>query len=250
MSTGLIYNELFRLVVTHQADSGFERTVSKDIHLEPTLATRKILRNAKMLFKPTLYGGVVLFRAKDNDRTPMISVAPGTAFSFYIEPANKAEFMNHTNLDVSGETFDASRVLFFQQTTASAGDNESTLQYSPTAYLIAKPISPLFNYEFELVGTASNVGLKVETTGLEYTGLSPLSGNTYRRQVDMRNTNLYPPGKYDVTVSYDDGGPQMKKQELYVDDQLAAAGPIGLVEIIFDPLHYTNIYECTIAFNT
>jgi hypothetical protein len=125
----IIYTRLGEVAIRHDF---YRDGLAKDMILMPTPETAHLMQNGKILFRKTPGGIVLLYRAEDDEVTPLTPLALPQSFFFFFKPENAAAFLQITDLDNSSEKFQAGTIPFFQNTPANAStasDNPEELSY-------------------------------------------------------------------------------------------------------------------------
>lgn len=236
------YTRLFNIRLYHNY---YENRRPPGIHLYPTPQTAHKLKGANMLFKRIPNGVVVLYRAEEDETTPLVELDPNQRFTFYLSADNKTEFQNITQLDLgTDDRFQSGSILFF----SNDPDNPSIDPNQPEEIshsILDGTSNTLFTYSFQLDGSPDEVLLRVNndegdlvSPGKTIDGfplpttltLEKSDEDTYNRQIDLRNK---PAGRYTITVRNMDDDETLKEQTFYVDDQLASGSILGIVEISY-----------------
>ena len=239
----IIYKRLFNLILGHDYFvDGFDRFV----HLVPTVETSQLLKNGKMLFKRLPHGIAVLYRANDDEVTPMVDLEKNQKFVFTLKVNNLAGFLAISNLNESvSRAYQSGNIIIYRNNpgAASASSNNPEI----ITHEIIDTLRPaLFSYSFIISGNPASVKMRVadadgnlvsvgaETDGtLFQTTLSVNinSNNTYNQQVDLQKKKK---GKYTITILDDSELTILKTEEIYIDNRLLSEKILGLVEIVYD----------------
>lgn len=153
----IIYTRLGEVALRHDF---YRDGLAKDILIWPTEETAHLLKNGKLLFRKTPGGIVLLYRAEDDEVTPLTPLQLPQSFFFFFKPENAAAFLQITDLDNGAEEFQAIKVPFFQNTPASASsdsDNPEELTYQ----LLDGTRSKVFSIELSLNPVPPSVLVKV-----------------------------------------------------------------------------------------
>jgi hypothetical protein len=194
------YNRLFNLRLAH---TYYENERGRGLQLQPTGDTLRILRGGNMMVKTIPYGITVLYRATDDEVTPLVSLPDDLTLTFSLKAENKAEFFNITDLDESPtRTFSASDILYFTNDPAAASNDPDNPE-EITHVLLDGTKNSLFTYEFGLGSSPAEVLMRVSdadgnlvSAGKTVDGnplpttlmISKKEDNSYSRQIDLRNS--------------------------------------------------------------
>jgi len=145
----IIYTRLGEVALRHDF---YRDGLAKDILLMPTKETAQLMKNGKILFRKTLAGIVLLYRAEEDEVTPLTPLGLPQSFFFFFEPENAAAFLQITDLDNGTKKFQAGTIPFFQNKPANAStdiDSPEELTYQlldgmrPKAFSIQLSLSPV-----------------------------------------------------------------------------------------------------------
>ncbi|PZX49883.1 hypothetical protein [Algoriphagus chordae] len=153
----IIYTRLGEVALRHDF---YRDGLAKDILLMPTQETAHLMKNGKILFRETPGGIVLLYRAEEDELTPLTPLALPQSFFFFFKPENAASFLQITDLDTGSEEFQAGKVPFFQNSPAAAStDSENPEELS---YQLLDGLRPkTFSLELSLNPIPSSVRIKV-----------------------------------------------------------------------------------------
>ncbi|MEX0769182.1 MAG: hypothetical protein WD035_00510 [Balneolaceae bacterium] len=236
------YNRLFNL---HFAHDYYSDGKPDGLRLELTHASRQKLNRAKMLFKTVPNGVTVLYRALEDEVSPMVKL-DGIYLTFALKINHAAKFHTVTRLDESSaRKYRSSNVLYFSNDpvfTSTDPENPEILTHE----LIDAVKSPLFTYSFSLDSSPDQVIFKLTdafgnpvSPGKDITG-DPLpeeivldrdSDDYYKQQVDLRGK---PGGKYTVTIEEKEGTGSLKSEVIYVDEELSGKNILGIVDLNYE----------------
>lgn len=144
----IIYTRLGEVALRHDF---YRDGLAKDIRVMPSQETALLMKNGKILVRNTPGGIVLLYRAEEDEITPLTPLSLPQSFFFFFKPENAAAFLQITDLDNGTEKFQASRLPFFQNTPANAStdiDNAEELTYQlldgmrPKAFSIQLSLTP------------------------------------------------------------------------------------------------------------
>jgi hypothetical protein len=255
------YSRLFNLKMTHNY---FEDNSATDLFLKPTQGTIQILSNARMLFKTIPNGMTVLYRAGDDEITPMVELSPPQRFTFTVAAESPARFQNITRLDVSPtERFSAGKILYFRNEPTAA----STSAQSPetlTHSLLDGVRAPLFSYAFTIADPATDVLLRITgpngntlpagnaPDGTPLTDPLPISRDDdgeFRQQIDLRQ---WPEGRHTFTIRSSDDSATLFEETFFISEELLSQQFVAIVDINYSdsPNHlYGDTEEYSLSFS-
>lgn len=159
----IIYTRLGEVALRHDF---YKDGLAKDINLWPTEETALLMRNDKILVRRTPGGIVLLYRAEEDEVTPLTPLTLPKSFFFFFKPENPSSFLQITDLDDGSEVFQAGKVPFFQNTPANAsadGDNPEELGYQ----LLDGIRSKVFSLDLKLNPTPSSILIKIRNAAGE-----------------------------------------------------------------------------------
>ncbi|WP_339754625.1 hypothetical protein [Algoriphagus aquimarinus] len=153
----IIYTRLGEVALRHDF---YRDGLAKDMLLWPTSETAHLMKNGKILFRKTPGGIVLLYRAEEDEVTPLTPLKLPQSFFFFFKPENAAAFLQITDLDTGSEQFKASKVPFFQNTPANASTNSDTPE-ELTYQLLDGRREKSFSFELSLNPVPSSVRIKI-----------------------------------------------------------------------------------------
>jgi hypothetical protein len=159
----IIYTRLGEVALRHDF---YRDGLAKDILLWPTDETAHLMKNGKILFRKTLGGIVLLYRAEEDEITPLTPLRLPQSFFFFFKPENASAFLQITDLDNGIEQFQADKVPFFQNTPANASttsDAPEELAYQ----LLDGRRGKSFSFELSLNPVPSSVRIKVRNSAAD-----------------------------------------------------------------------------------
>lgn len=239
------YNRLFNLRLAH---TYYRNERGRGLRLQPTRDTLRMLRGGQMLFKTIPFGVTVLYRAVEDEVTPLVTLPDDLTLTFSLKAENKAEFLNITDLDETpARTYSASDVLYFKNDPDPASASTDPEHPEEISHQLLDGIkNSLFMYEFRLgsapaevllrvrdaAGNPVSIGKTVDGNPLPATlTLSKKEDGSYDRQIDLRNK---PAGRYTATIRNTADDTTLREELFYVHDELASQDILGIVDITYD----------------
>jgi hypothetical protein len=116
----IIYTRLGEVALRHDF---YRDGRAKDILLMPTHETAHLMKNGKILVRKTPSGIVLLYRADEDEITPLTPLNLPQSFFFFFKPENASAFLQITDLDNGAIKYDASALPFFQNIPSNASSN-------------------------------------------------------------------------------------------------------------------------------
>lgn len=241
----IIYNRLFNLSIGHDY---FADGYAQSVQIVPTAETSRLLQNGKMLLKKLPHGVTVLYRATDDEITPMVQLEGKQKLAFVLTSENMARFQAISDFDESStRKYSAGKILFFQNTPASASVNSNNPEI--ITHRLCDSVQPrLFTWSFKITGNPASVKLRVtdsdgnpvsigkEPDGTPFPTTITIrinSENNFSQSVDLREK---PKGKYLFTVLDATETTELLTQEIYCDEQLTGNNMLGIAEIVYEPV--------------
>ena len=171
----IIYTRLGEVALRHDF---YRDGLAKDILLMPTAETAHLMKNGKILFRKTPGRIVLLYRAEEDEVSPLTPLDLPQSFFFFFKPENAASFLQVTDLDDGSEKFEASSIPFFQNTPANASTDVASPE--ELTYQLLDGMRPkAFSIELSLTPVPTSVRIKVRNAAGEV--VSPgkdLAGNS------------------------------------------------------------------------
>ncbi len=254
------YHRLFNL---HYSHDYYVNGKPSGMSLQPTSETSRLLKGGKMLFKTTPGGVTVLYRALQDEITPMVNL-PYLRLRFVLKVSNPAKFLTVTNLDsASSKKYKSPSLLYFKNDPASASVNPN--QPEAIEHELIDAVRPsLFTFSFTMSDPPEEILLRItdETDSLVIIGkdesgdpipaewiLIKNEDDIYRNQVDLRGKQT---GKYVITIRNAADTETLKEETIYVDDELWGQNIMGIVDLIYqqdDGQLYGETEEYELRFN-
>lgn len=239
----IIYTRLFNLSIRHDY---YENGLAKEVSLWPTAETAKLLKGARMLFKRTLKGVAVLYRAQEDEITPFVDLGKDVRLTFELSIGNRNEFLNITDLDESpSRKYSSSNILYFKNDPASASidpDAPEVLGFELIDFIQSR----LFTFSFGLASSPAQVLLRVSnedgtlvsvgkhTDGTPFAATLTLDrqgDDSYSQQIDLRDQAK---GRYTITIRNTADTTTLMDKEVYLDEDMAGRNVSGIVDIIYN----------------
>lgn len=251
------YKRLFNLNISHNYFmDGFNRFVQ----LTPTVETETLMRNGNMLFKRLPRGITVLYRATDDEITPLVKMNSDQNFVFSLTADDISGLLNISNFDESvSRKYSSNKIIYFKNIPANATSNPNgpeTINHEILDSLRAQ----LFSYSFKVAGNPATVKMRVDDTsgtpvsiGKETDGtpfpttltLDISSNQDFNQSVDLRKKKK---GRYKISILNSGDNSLIQEEEFYSDDILASEKPLGITEIIYENAT-DHIYDDTEEYN-
>ncbi|UZD21716.1 hypothetical protein PBT90_19570 [Algoriphagus halophytocola] len=106
----IIYTRLGEVALRHDF---YKDGIAKGISLHPSAETAHLLKNGRILFKTTPGGAVLLYRAEEDESTPISPLKVPLSFFFYLYPENIGSFYQITDLDEGSKKYESGKIPFF-----------------------------------------------------------------------------------------------------------------------------------------
>lgn len=159
----IIYTRLGEVAIRHNF---YRDGLAKDMILWPTAETAHLMKNGKILFRKTPGGIVLLYRAEEDEVTPLAPLNLPQSFFFFFKPENASSFLQITDLDDGPAKFEAGKLPFFQNTPANASTDPDSPE--ELAYLLLDGIrAKTFSVQLSLSPTPTSVRVKVRNAAGE-----------------------------------------------------------------------------------
>ena len=195
------YKTLFTITLNNTYFSGL---LSKDFTLQPDAATAAMLRNYRVLLKPTEHGLIALYEAQDAAGNAVIGFDQETRFRFYLRSTNP-HLSSYTDLP----GLESGKVYYFKQPVDYTPINIAALEYKGPVFKHTIPGTTL-----TVRGPVSQ--FTVTPPALSLTGLTP-------GEVEVNLTD-FPAGTYLV----------VETGHTFVVDSSVNASTLGVVEIFLE----------------
>jgi len=239
----IIYKRILNLTVGHDYFvDGFDRFVN----ISPTAETSKLFKNGNILFKKLPHGVTLLYRAQDDESTPVIDLSRDQKFIFYIKSDNSTGLQNVTDLDESvSKAFKTGNILLFKNNPANASTNKNNPEIL-LMEIIDSLRSRLFTYRFKISSNPSSVKMVVTnesgipiSVGVDGNGdplavtlpISINSNNIFEQQIDL---GKYKKGQFLITILDDAETVTLKEETIYADELLEKQNILGIIDIKYE----------------
>lgn len=163
----IIYTRLGEVALRHDF---YRDGLAKDLLLMPTQETAHLMKNGRILFRKTPGGIVLLYRAKEDEISPLTPLNLPKSFFFFFKPENAAAFLQITDLDNGSEKYQASTLPFFQNTPSNASIDSANPE-ELTYKLLDGMRSKAFSIQLKIDPIPTSVRIKVRNSAGEI--LSP-----------------------------------------------------------------------------
>ncbi|SIO07770.1 hypothetical protein [Algoriphagus halophilus] len=165
----IIYSRLGEVALRHEY---FKDGVARDLVLWPSEETSRIFQNGKIIFRQFQGGMILLYRAEEDETTPISPLTQPVSFYFFFQPKNPADFLQISDLDDGSNLYSSGKLPFFFNVPANASSDESSPE----------------NLSYDLLD-----GLRAKAFGIELT-LEPFPPSV-RIKVRKDLTQVVSPGK-------------------------------------------------------
>lgn len=239
----IIYKRILNLTVGHEYFvDGYDRFVN----ISPTAETSILLKNGNILFKKLPHGITLLYRAQDDESTPVIDLSRDQKFVFGIKSDNSAGLQNVTNFDESvSKPFRTGNILLFKNNPANASTNKNNPEILMME-IIDSLRSRLFTYRFKISGnplkvkmvvtneSGNPVSVGVDGNGDPLAEILPVSINSsdyFEQQIDL---GKYKKGQFLITILNDAETITLKQEKIYADELLEKQNILGVIDIKYE----------------
>ncbi len=234
------YKTLFEISFLHNF---FIDGVINNVTIKPTHDTQVLMKNLKMIFKSNGAGEQVLYRTLPDSTNPFVGADGPVSFVFTIHPKYTSEFHNITNLNQGSpsKTYGRGKVPYFQNDGSSASDEPDAPEEIRHALLDAlRPKVFTYVYHLDPIPSPVETVLKVTSpdgsvetiTYNESSEMSPDASGFYAVPIDFSHR---PNGRYIFTVRNKADDSDLQIENLYLDNELNATNPQGIINITYDP---------------
>jgi len=158
----IIYTRLGEVALRHEF---YRDGVAKGLQVWPSVETSKLMKNGRIIFRQTAGGIVLLFRAEEDETTPLSPLSLPQSFFFFFSPENPSAFLQISDLNNGSETYQSGKLPNFKNSPALAStdpNNPEELSYQ----LLDGIRSKTFSIDVKLSPVPSSVLIKVrDATG-------------------------------------------------------------------------------------
>ncbi len=160
----IIYTRLGEVALRHDF---YRDGIAKGIQLHPSAETANLLKNGRILFKTTPGGAVLLYRAEEDESTPISPLKVPLSFFFYLESENPGSFFQITDLDEGSTAFGAEKTPYFFNSPAQASTDDSAPEV--LSYRLLDGARPkTFSLDLRLNPTPTSVRIKIRNAKNEF----------------------------------------------------------------------------------
>ncbi|MBN3584710.1 hypothetical protein JYB64_20130 [Algoriphagus aestuarii] len=242
----IIYTRLGEVALRHDF---YLDGIAKGIQLRPSLETAHLLKNGRILFKVTPGGAVLLYRAGEDEVSPISPLKVPLSFFFYLESENPAALLQITDLDEGSIKYDSSKLPFFTNSPAQASTDPSSPEI--LSYRLLDGTRPKnFSLDLKLNPTPTSVRIKIRNAkneiispGRSQTGewlpdlteVLPDSQGNFRFIFDLKGKRE---GVYTFTLRDEGDTTDLWTKKYFLADDISRKS-LGLVEIRYEnaPAH-------------
>ncbi|WP_339869876.1 hypothetical protein [uncultured Algoriphagus sp.] len=248
----IIYTRLGEVALRHDF---YRDGLAKDLILMPSAETAHLMKNGKILFRKTPGGIVLLYRAEDDETTPLTPLALPQSFFFFFKPENAGAFLQVTDLDNGSEEFQAGKIPFFQNIPANAStasENPEELSYQlldglrPKAFSMQLTLDPIPGSVLIKVRNAAG---EVVSAGKDSVGnplpdgyeINPDENGLFRILFDLKGKKE---GVYTFTLRNSGDTDDLWSKKYWLGES-ASGQPFGLIELRYQaaPNHLYGAME-------
>ncbi len=234
-------HKAFALEFDHQYFNAGSTRLGEIIEIEPTPACAELLRGARMVFRKTGAGAIVLYQSNSSSPgSPMVNLSDNTTFNFTFSINELTEFLNYSNLDASlVNTYKPGKVVYLSCDILAGSSITRALSYS----LLDAYTRKKFNNEFSgLTANITHAVLVKDANGTAVAGISGANGNNPLAIMANANGTIVAPvdltklpdGKYELFIN------NVSKFTFWAEDGLVGRNPMGIIS-----LQYKEIDELT-----
>lgn len=156
----IIYTRLGEVALRHDF---YRDGIAKGIQLSPSAETANLLKNGRILFKTTPGGGVLLYRAEEDETTPISPLKVPLSFFFYLNSENIGSFLQITDLNEGSTEFESGKIPYFFNTPAQASTDN--LAPEVLSYQLLDGARPkVFSLDLSLNPTPTSVRIKIRNS--------------------------------------------------------------------------------------
>lgn len=234
------YKTLFDVSFLHNF---YINGVFRDMVITPTAETKSLLKNLKMIFKSNGAGDQVLYRTLPDSDTPFVEENRKVRFVFTINPKYTSEFQNITNLNQGSptKTYGRGKIPYFLNDGTAASDKPEAPEeirhilldgLRPKVFTYTYTLDPMPSPEETLLKVTSPDGTEETISYNESTKIAPDEEGVYSMPLDYGNKET---GQYTFTVRNKADDTDLHSEILYLDNELNAKVPQGIIHITYDP---------------
>ncbi|MGL4596576.1 MAG: hypothetical protein ACRCYO_03550, partial [Bacteroidia bacterium] len=234
-------HKAFALEFDHDYFGATSTRLGEIIEIEPTPSCAELLRGARMVFRKTGAGAIVMYQSNSSSPgSPMVSLSDDTTFNFTFSIKELVEFLNYSNLDASLiNTYKPGKVVYLTFDVLSNSSSTPTLVPS----LLDAYTRKKFNNEFSgLTANVTHPVLVKDANGTAVAGIYGANGNNPLAILADANGTIVAPvdltklpnGKYELFIN------NVSVFTFWAEDGLAGKNPMGIISI-----KYTEIDRLT-----
>jgi hypothetical protein len=237
----IAYHKAFSIELRHEYFTD-EFAVNEKLELIPTASCEQLLAHGRMVFRKTGKGALVMYRSENPvPGTPTVQLSGSQVFNFKLKLKEVTQFMNVTELDLSG-TYNPARPVFLKSVV-----NGVVSANTPTQLTVEflDGYRPSRFAETYLLTGGNNTLQVTDITGTIVSSQIINSNIAVQKQLSV-DLSGFAPGYY--TVTFTDSLAAATTRKYYVGDDIVPGESLAMLGIAYTASQITQLYDDSAIF--
>jgi hypothetical protein len=214
-----------------------EFAVNEKLELIPTASCEQLLAHGRMVFRKTGKGALVMYRSENPaPGTPTVQFSGTQVFNFKLKLKEVTQFMNVTELDLSG-TYNPARPVFLKSVVNNVVSANTPIQLSVEFLDGYRPSR--FAETFFLTGGNNTLQI-TDITGTAVSSQTINSNVAVQKQLPV-DLSGFAPGYYNVTFT--DSLAAVTSRKYFVGDDISPGESLAMMSIAYTGTQIAQLYD-------
>jgi hypothetical protein len=232
----IAYHKAFSIELRHEYFTD-EFAVNEKLELIPTASCEQLLAHGRMVFRKTGKGGLVMYRSENPvPGSPTVQLSGTQVFNFKLKLNDATQFMNVTELNLSG-TYTPARPIFLKAVV-----NNSVSANTPTQLSVEflDGYRPSRFAETYLL-TGGNNTLQVTDISGSVVSTQTINSNVAVQKQLPVDLSGFAPGYY--TVTFTDSLAAVTSRKYFVGDEVTPGESLAMLSIAYTGSQIAQLYD-------
>lgn len=232
----IAYHKAFSIELRHEYFRD-EFSINEKLELIPTTSCEQLLAHGRMVFRKTGKGGLVMYRSENSvPGTPTVQLGGTQIFNFKLKLNDATQFMNVTELDLSG-TYTPARPIFLKAVVNNVVSANTPTQLSVEFLDGYRPSRFAETYLL----TGGNNTLQVTDITGSVVSTQTINSNVAVQKQLLVDLSAFAPGYY--TVTFTDSLAVVTSRKYFVGDEVRPGESLAMLSIAYTGNQITQLYD-------